>query len=708
MTTPTATPVPSNAAADLLFNAEKIDEAVTSLSLTYLDRFGVAHKTLAGAVASISAITNRGAWTTATAYAALDIVSNGGAWYISLDNHTSGATFAGDTAAHWRIYQGVLAGDLADITTGTKGPGAVGAPRATLTYPTDSLGAYLRSDVNVFQWIPPAQWAAILNGTSTYDASASIISAITAAIARAPCKLVFPCGRYRCDAVLGTFTGSNITIEGNGALLDFSAISLASTATLLIFEGAYSTGVSLTSTANASQKSVACVSSGFAVGDFVRVYSEKVWDSTRTSTRYGELGFIETIPSGAAVTLTTELQSSYATTDTAKIEKLTPIRNVTIQNFRILGPGGNDELRGLRLRLGINCHLKNISSFDVDYMHMQLTDCIGSSVTGCSFDESNSSTTGYGVSFADACCDCVAYGNFFVNVRHSLSTNNNVSTSYGITRRIRFELNDIRDSAQTTGLTSGDAIDTHSGSEDIDIINNTVHSSSGVGINVEGRSARILGNRLKHTVGVGIYFHPYSDEVPNVQIDGNRVEKVGDGSGLDPGIMVAVGAIAPSRVQVNSNHCESSTSEAMRITGTSGSTMRHVTVSGNTLRSETGTELIYLRNIEVASVTGNTCVGPAASTGLLVEDCSFVNVSGGSYVIQGTATNGYAVRFIGTGTRNSVVGVTGYANGTFTNTYGVHLADTITTTNVMANQFPGITTDVVLGAGSGNAQANNQ
>lgn len=118
MTTPTATAVPSSQPADLLFNAEKLDEVINSSSATYEDRLGVTRLTAAGAVARISAVNPRGAWATATPYAARDVVLSSSTWYIALDAHTSGATFAGDEAAHWRIFQGALSSDLASNTAG--------------------------------------------------------------------------------------------------------------------------------------------------------------------------------------------------------------------------------------------------------------------------------------------------------------------------------------------------------------------------------------------------------------------------------------------------------------------------------------------------------------------------------------------------------------------------------------------------------------
>jgi len=121
MTTPTTNPVPSSAAADLLFNAEKIDEAVSSAATTYVDRLGVVRQTLAGAVASIAAINPRGTWVTATAYAVKDAVLQSGTWYLCVVAHTSAASFSTDQASKWRVYQGVTTADLdASLASFTK------------------------------------------------------------------------------------------------------------------------------------------------------------------------------------------------------------------------------------------------------------------------------------------------------------------------------------------------------------------------------------------------------------------------------------------------------------------------------------------------------------------------------------------------------------------------------------------------------------
>lgn len=47
-TTPTNLPVPSESPRDLKYNAGKIDEFVTSMGWTYIDRFGQKHYTIEG------------------------------------------------------------------------------------------------------------------------------------------------------------------------------------------------------------------------------------------------------------------------------------------------------------------------------------------------------------------------------------------------------------------------------------------------------------------------------------------------------------------------------------------------------------------------------------------------------------------------------------------------------------------------------------
>lgn len=94
-------------------DADHIAAIATSLLPTATDRLGHVKKTMQGAVDTIVSINNRGAWTASTSYLSKDIVSNSGTWYICVYPHTSGSTFSTDTPLYWRVYQGVISGDLA-------------------------------------------------------------------------------------------------------------------------------------------------------------------------------------------------------------------------------------------------------------------------------------------------------------------------------------------------------------------------------------------------------------------------------------------------------------------------------------------------------------------------------------------------------------------------------------------------------------------
>lgn len=207
MTTPTTNPVPSQDPQDLLFNAEKLDEIVSSSALQYTDRLGQSRRTAAGALASFTALNPRGAWATATAYAPRDLASNSGTWYIALDSHISGATFSGDSAAHWRPFQGVLPTDLASTTDALKGAGQLGYA-ITLGYSVGTVGRRLIQEIHISDFDD-----GVRNHSQMLQAAvdrAAVVIGSTAAFLAPGADIVLGPGPY-------TFTAKvNITQSGIG------------------------------------------------------------------------------------------------------------------------------------------------------------------------------------------------------------------------------------------------------------------------------------------------------------------------------------------------------------------------------------------------------------------------------------------------------------------------------------------------------------
>lgn len=540
-------------------------------------------------------------------------------------------------------------------------------------------------------------------GDGTTDDSDAIIAALTYAVAHTPCRVVFPRGTYKCNSELGAFTADNLEIDLQGSVLDFSGTA-SSIAPLLEITGTYGSTAALTSNQTAGTKTVACVSSGFAVGDMVRVYSNSIWDSTRTSTKIGELSFVETVPDAASLTLTTETQSSYTTAASATIQKLTPVRNVTIKNGSVYGPSTDDGRCGIRISLGMGCLVENVRFFNIDRTHLQFQDCIFSKARNCHFEHAKHTSQAYGVSFIDACQDCSAIGNSFVDVRHSLSTNNNVSSSWGITRRILFMGNTVSDSAPASGGSGGDAIDTHAGSEEIFITGNTVNSSSGNGINFEARTGEVSNNVIKYVAVVGININPRADTTSSVTVTGNTLLNVGD-SASEYGITVSVATADMANCVVSGNRVVSF-AQPLRISATSPYKVTRATVAGNSAAvSSASTTLngIEVNRVDYAAITGNSV--SAGAQGITLTDCNYSTVSGNAVEIFNTSgATGYGVRLSGTCDTVNVTGNTlRYSASGITDTTGVSFGSgaTITNCNADNNIVSGFGRRTNLSSGSG-------
>jgi hypothetical protein len=518
-------------------------------------------------------------------------------------------------------------------------------------------------------------------------------------------RIAFPAGTCKFSAPIGSYSFSNVEIDLGATVLDFTALSAASTGPLLAVEGTYGATAALTANLPGGSRTVSVNTAGFAADDMVRVYSSAIWDSTRTSTRIGEISFVRTIDSAAQMTLRMDANIGYLTANAATVQKLNPVRNVKITGGRILGPVANDELIGIQLGLCVDCEVRGVRSFDIDKRHIYIVDSVRVNVVSNYLTQSNHTAQAYGVSVADASMDVVVTQNHFTDVRHSLTTNNNVSTSWGVTRRVWFANNTVTDSAvNLTDGAGGDAIDTHAGAEDIYITGNSVYGSSGSGINFEARTGIISHNRIKSVKGAGINVNPRADSASAVTITGNHVNSVGDGVPSDYGINVALTTASGAGYVISSNKVESNET-AIRAVGTATYRFERVTVAGNAAQTNVSANGIQVDFTDGAAITGNVVTAP--SVGIISTDSANPAITGNSVKLTGSGANGYGIRLSGTTSYGVVSGNAIWQGGTHTASWGVIFAPTVTYSGIFSNVTRGFVTNQSVSTGTGNIAANN-
>jgi hypothetical protein len=552
--------------------------------------------------------------------------------------------------------------------------------------------------------INPSSFGLDENADNNYQAIIDTFSFISV-MQNGKGKIVFPQGKvFKFTQPLGTQTLSNITIDLNGSTLDFSAVPASNTDSALLFSGSIGSGTLLTANAAEGAKVIQCATTGLIPGDMVKVYSNKVWDSTRTSTRIGEICFIQSIDSATQLTLTTPLQDTYNVADSANIAKITPVENIVVKDGTLIGAAGNNEMRGLRITRGINCLIENVRTKGFDVNQIQLTDCVRCNVDTQFANEANHESMGYGVSFADASQDCIVAGSHYTDVRHSFTTNNNVSTSWGIVRRISFNNCIISDSSPALTGAGGDAIDTHAGSEDIFFNNLIVLSASGVGVNIEANRASINGLSVKGSGSVGIQFSPKADgRRSSLMVRGARLLNIGDGVGSDYGILCNLTVSDCDSIVISDSDIISQNT-AIRLTSSNGYRFKKGSIKGNVCKALSGFA-IELNNADFISVNGGSVEALNSAIGL--TDSNNSSVSGVPVNLVGTSGTGYGVRLLGTSKRNVVNGNPIKHSGTLTTSYGVKVEDTATYNGIFGNVTENCTNNVTLGAGTGNLSANN-
>jgi hypothetical protein len=513
---------------------------------------------------------------------------------------------------------------------------------------------------------------------------------------------------YQFTSPIGLFNMSNIEIDLNGSTLDFSALPPTIASTYLGFNGIYGSIKSLSANVLLGTKVITVQNtSGFLAGDMVRVYSNKQFDSTRTQSRIGEIGYVDTVDSLTQLTLKTSLNFDYNTSDLASIQKLNVIENVYIHNGKFVGTVAYNEHYAIELQVSKNCLIENIEIENVHKRQIVITDGVNINVDNCSFKRALHTSQAYGVSFVDCTRDSVCSKSHFEGVRHSLSINNNVSTSWGQPRNILFVNNTVINSSRNlTDGGGGDAIDTHAGGENIFIIGNNVYGASGSGINFEARSGIIANNVIIDTEILGINFNPRSDFKSKILITGNRLERIGKTAGSIYGIQVSLTVVNCEKATVSINQVDS-LNQSIRCVGTATCKFEKLVILGNEGEVSVSSYGIHVEYANNAVISSNNLKAPDVA--IFTNEINNSSIMGNTGLLYGTGVNAWGVRLSGNCSYNSVTGNTmkDTGSGRSTGAWGVIFASTVTFSGIFNNVTQGFITNVTASTGTGNVAANN-
>lgn len=215
-----------------------------------------------------------------------------------------------------------------------------------------------------------------------------------------------------------TYTGSNLEWIGIGTVInDFSGVTATSGA-VNIYGTITGTTTTLSENALEGANSITVTdAASFEAGDYIRLRSEAVWNGG--SAKYAEI-FQIVSKVDSMLTLDGYTNLNYLTTDTAAIDKLNIVQNITLENLDFLGNRIN-YWTGLDIECAKDVHIKDVKFDNAYYVAAYFEDVVNLWVSESTFENNDHAGVGYGIDIANACKNVFIEDNVFRNCRHGIA-----------------------------------------------------------------------------------------------------------------------------------------------------------------------------------------------------------------------------------------------------------------------------------------------
>jgi hypothetical protein len=509
-------------------------------------------------------------------------------------------------------------------------------------------------------------------GDGVTDDTAAIQSALTGASRR----IFFPEGTYKVTSTL-SITDSNVEVDFQRARINFAPDPLVSDKFLYIRgDGLGGTQYTLDGDASGGDETIdvsaanklLMQAAGWDAGTVFTLSATTAYSNDATENSVAQPGELNVFEQWDGENITPVIPvSDYYTTDASPeandpyVEKVTLLENITIRGGYITGPSGSptdigdpaDDDDGFDGHVCIEIDwAKNvlIADMTIHQFHMRaigLSNVMFGRVQGCHVSREEVDPMGassHGVSIRNMGQDIIITGCTFYNLRHTLSTN--YTGSYpGVTRRITFSHNTVTNSTSNwIDSDGGDAINTHIGTEDVHILNNTMDGGGGSAINIQARSGSVRGNTITNSKDTAILWVNRTSRTGTVDISNNWVDRTlggelpNGGTATATGIYIKVltGQVVDAEMQpviVSNNRVVDTHSHGIHIL--SGVMyIKSLSVTGNTVYNAGGYG-IRIQACDNYSITGNS-VYSAWTHGVSIKKCNHGAITGNSIYLGKT------------------------------------------------------------------------
>lgn len=348
---------------------------------------------------------------------------------------------------------------------------------------------------------------------------------------------------------------------------------------------------------------------GVVPGQWVRLRSDRKYDSFSTYIAMGELVQVHAVDGDVITTRVPVQGGPYSPADNAGVCPLDMVDGVRIHGRGMIEGDYNTgrSQTGILTALCHNVIIEDIRMSGFDWRHYAPADCAMVRVRDVSFDWTHTVSSGYGVAPLNATQDLTVDGCYFTDVRHAFTTSNGL-TAGGVGRRLTVQNSHILYSRPHEGGSHGDALDTHTAAEEVNFLYNTVTGSSGIGVNHECRSGKIIGNLIIDPMSHGISVHNETDYTGSIEVRNNRIIRPG-GVGIRIIANSRGGPAETEGVFVTGNYLEDvAGAQVIRIGMDSYPVTRGVIITGNISKGAASADFIRTWNTEQVHESGNLAI----------------------------------------------------------------------------------------------------